>query len=96
MPNIDDVARWLASPPEEMPEIGVYQGGGSQAEGTGENNFTNAQEEIKSPVMAKVLKVSRQTRFKSVICTHHSSAKTTDLFLSRRSFEDTKHPISGL
>jgi hypothetical protein len=60
VPNIDDVARWLGSPPEDEPELGVYTGGGAGEVEEGANNFAKPKEDYKEPVMAKVLKVRCQ------------------------------------
>jgi len=56
VPNIEDVARWLAAPPEELAELGFAEGGG---EGSAEALKGLPEKIAPQPVMAKVLKVGK-------------------------------------
>ncbi len=58
MPNIDDVARWLGSPPEDEPELGVYEAGGITGDSGHYNGDIHSNSKTKEPPMAKVLKVN--------------------------------------
>jgi hypothetical protein len=58
VPNIEDVARWLAAPPEEEEEVGFLAQGGHDHK-TVENTFER--KAAPEPPMAKVLKVDWNT-----------------------------------